>query len=297
MSAPDTGVPAGAAEPAVSNEERRAVLGDWESWLETPMIVLAFVWLALLVVDLTRGLPEPLEVAGTIIWLIFVLDFAVRFWLSPHRGAYLRRNWLTAVSLVLPALRVFRLFAIVRVLRVARAARALQGVTRGARVVRVVGSINRGMAALRRSMARRGMGFVVLLTAVVILAGAAGMFAFERDLAAGSGFDDFWSALWWTMMLITTMGSDYWPRSPEGRVLCLLLALYAFAIFGYVTASLASFFVGRDAEQPDAEVAGSHALDALRAEVTALRRELHAMSAGMAAQPGAAPRRDSPPAV
>jgi hypothetical protein len=26
-------------------------------------------------------------------------------------------------------------------------------------------------------------------------------------------------------MLLTTIGSDYWPRSPEGRILCLLLAI------------------------------------------------------------------------
>jgi voltage-gated potassium channel len=47
-------------------------------------------------------------------------------------------------------------------------------------------------------------------------------------------------------MLLTTMGSDYWPRTPEGRVLCLLLALYAFAVFGYMTAAIAAYFVGKD---------------------------------------------------
>jgi voltage-gated potassium channel len=29
-------------------------------------------------------------------------------------------------------------------------------------------------------------------------------------------------------------------------VLCLLLAIYAFSVFGYVTAALAGFFAGRD---------------------------------------------------
>jgi voltage-gated potassium channel len=47
-------------------------------------------------------------------------------------------------------------------------------------------------------------------------------------------------------MLLTTMGSDYWPRTAEGRLLCLLLAVYAFAVFGYVTAAIAAYFVGRD---------------------------------------------------
>jgi voltage-gated potassium channel len=42
------------------------------------------------------------------------------------------------------------------------------------------------------------------------------------------------------------MGSDYWPQTPEGRLLCLLLAIYAFAVFGYVTAAIAAYFVDRD---------------------------------------------------
>jgi voltage-gated potassium channel len=166
-------------------------------------------------------------------------------------------------------------FAVVRVAPAARATRALQGLTRGGRVVRVVGSINRGMAALRRSMARRGLRFVILLTGVVVLAGAAGMHAFERGVASGDGgLDSFSGALWWTAMLMTTMGSDYWPRSAEGRALCLLLAMYGFAVFGYVTASLATFFIGRDAANPDAELAGADEIESLRVEVAALRRDL-----------------------
>ena len=38
---------------------------------------------------------------------------------------------------------------------------------------------------------------------------------------------------------------------------CIFLALYAFTIFGYVTAALATYFVGRDADSEEAEVAGS----------------------------------------
>jgi voltage-gated potassium channel len=29
-------------------------------------------------------------------------------------------------------------------------------------------------------------------------------------------------------------------------MLCLLLAIYAFAVFGYVTAAIAAYFVGKD---------------------------------------------------
>jgi voltage-gated potassium channel len=74
------------------------------------------------------------------------------------------------------------------------------------------------------------------------------MYAFEQAPEVEGGFTSFGDALWWTSMLLTTMGSAYWPVTAEGRVLCILLAVYAFAVFGYITAAFASFFVGRDTE-------------------------------------------------
>jgi voltage-gated potassium channel len=247
-------------------EERWETLRQLEEWLEKPMLVLGFVWLALLVVEFTRGLSPAFELFGTIIWIVFIADFALRLALAPDRWRYLRGNWLTALSLLVPALRVLR---VARTFRVLGAARAL----RGARLVKMVASLNRGMRALGRSMRRRGFGYVVALTALVTVAGAAGMYAFERDVPGG-GIMDYSTALWWTTMLMTTMGSEYWPRTAEGRALCVLLALYAFAVFGYVTATLATYFVGRDAEAADGELAGAASIDALRAEIVALRTEL-----------------------
>ena len=49
-------------------------------------------------------------------------------------------------------------------------------------------------------------------------------------------------------MIMTTMGSDYWPRTAEGRILCFLLSLSSIGTFGYITASLASLFIGRDVQ-------------------------------------------------
>jgi voltage-gated potassium channel len=148
---------------------------------------------------------------------------------------------------------------------------------RGLRLLRVVSSLNRGMQALATSLSRRGFGYVIALTVLVTFAGAAGMYAFESE-GPDAGLNSYGEALWWTAMVMTTMGSQYWPKTPEGRVLCLLLALYAFAVFGYVTATLATFFVGRDAANPEAEIAGAGSLGALREEIAALRGELRALA-------------------
>lgn len=252
--------------------ERWHELHELEEWLEKPMLVLSVAWLALVVREFTSGLSPVLETVGWVIWGIFVLDFALRFVLAPRKGEYLRSNVLTAISLVVPALRMLRVFRAVRVLRAARA-------VRGVRLVKVVGTLNRGMRSLGRTFSRRGVGYVVTLTTVVVLAGAAGMLSFERGVA-GSMIDSYWDALWWTSMIVTTMGSDYFPRTAEGRLLCVLLALYAFAVFGYVTATLATFFIDSDAKNPDA---------ALAVELRAIREQLEALQARapVTADPGA----------
>ena len=263
------------AEPQREDEvplerERFELLRELEDRLETPMLVLGLAWLVLLIVEFTRGLTPALEAVVTVIWVLFILDFALKFALAPRKAEYVRSNWLTAVSLLVPALRVFRLTRAVGVLRAARA-------TRGLRLVKVVGTLNRGMRALGATMNRRGFGYVVALTVLVTFAGAAGMYAFENQNPDGRGLNDFGTALWWTAMVMTTMGSEYWPRTAEGRVLCLLLSLYAFAVFGYVTATLATFFIGRDAASDEAELAGAKVVESLRAEIRALRDEVAAL--------------------
>jgi voltage-gated potassium channel len=207
--------------------------------LEGPMLVLSAVWTVLLVLEFARGLSPWLQTTSDLIWTAFVVQFAVEFVAAPSKRLYLRKRWITAVSLALPALRLLRL---VRVLRVARLARAARGI----RLARLIAAMNRGMRTLAAGFRRRGLGYLTLLTLLVATTGAAGMYRFELEAQGGPGFQDYGTALWWTAMLLTTMGSDYWPKTAEGRLLCLLLAIYAFAVFGYVTAAIAAYFVGKD---------------------------------------------------
>lgn len=232
-----------------------------DEWLRTPMLLLSLAWLVIVVVELTEGSTELLATLGTAIWIIFILEFALRFALAPTKRVFLKRNWLTLVSLVVPALRLFRALAVLR------AARALRGI----RLVRIVGTANRSMNALKATLRRRQFGYVVGLTLLVLALGSAGMLSFEPASDVQGGFTSYWDALWWTGMLVSTIGSDFWPLTTEGRVLAFLLSLYGLAVFGYLTAAFASFFIGRDAEEAGGPVAGSAELAALRREIEALR--------------------------
>lgn len=250
--------------PDVLESELVELLHQVEDWLETPMVVLAFVWLVLTIGELIWGVGSPFGFVVSAIWAIFILDFALRLGLAPKKAAYLRRNWLTALSLALPALRIFRLGRILRLFRA----------TRGLRLIRAVSSVNRGVKALRASMGRRGVGYVMSFTLIVALTGAAAMLAFESEVGGTGGFQSYWDALWWTAMMLTTIGSDYFPVTAEGRIVCLLISIYSLGILGYITATLATFFVGRDAEDESAEIAGAHTVESLRRDITELRADL-----------------------
>ena len=244
-----------------SHAERWNALEQLDEWLRTPMLALSLAWLAIVVVELASGTSDLLETVGTVIWVIFILEFVLRFTLAPEKVPFLRSNWLTVIALVVPALRLFRAFAALRAVRAAR----------GLRLVRIVGTANRSMNALRATLRRRQFGYVSGLTLLVLALGAAGMLSFEPAHQVEGGFTSYGDALWWTGMLIASIGTDFWPTSLEGRVLSALLALYGLAVFGYIAATFASFFIGRDADEAGAEVAGSKDIAQLRQEVAEVR--------------------------
>jgi voltage-gated potassium channel len=223
--------------------QRVRLLVQLERLLERPLFVLSLVWVVLAAVELMRGLSRTGEIATFTIWIVFIADFLLKLAVAPRKLLFVRRNWLSALSLLLPALRVIR---IARVFRVARAAR-------GIRLAKLLGSINRGIRALRHGLRRRGAGYVTAATVLVLLTGAAGMMAFETGGPAAEAFDSYPDALWWTAMLMTTIASEKWPATGAGRTLTLFLSLYSISVFGYITATLASFLVEQNA-RPERQV-------------------------------------------
>jgi voltage-gated potassium channel len=248
------GRPAGEDGPdaveAALREERWALLARIYGTLEPVFVALSAVWIALVVVELVGdGLPRSLEILVWVIWGLFVVEFAVGLLIAPSRVRFARSNWLTALSLVLPAFRALRVLAAFRFLRAARIVRSVS-------LLRIATSVNRGLGALGRTARRRGLGYVVAATALVILVGAAGMASFESAdsvrKAGGTGVDgpgaglaDFGDALWWTLYAMTT-GAPTAPVTAEGRLLGWVLSVYGLAVFGYLTAILASHFIERD---------------------------------------------------
>ncbi|HEV2109005.1 MAG TPA: ion transporter [Thermomicrobiales bacterium] len=274
--------------------ERFELLANIQAVLEPLMVVLGLVFLLLLVVDygdLATGQGRAwLDRALWMIYVVFVADFVTRFVIAPSKSAFLRDNWLGALSLALPALRPLRALRALRGLRAARAARSLS-------LVRLLGGINRGMRVLRQVTRGERFAYISALSVAVVLLSAAGMYFFERA-APNTTIRTFGDALWWSSTVVTTINAEKYPVTVEGRIIGVLVRLFALSVFGLLTASIASYFIGKDAEQraqvdPATREEAEGGATALQQEIAALRAEVVALRRDLVSQV----REESPPAA
>ena len=249
------------------------------------MLLLSFVWFLVIITELVNGTSPLLLSVGTVLWVLFVVYFGLRLAIVPNRIVFLKRNWLFVLAILVP---ILRFFPFLQRLPLARAMTA----TFGLQVIWMFASADQGLRSLRRTMGRRGTGYALAFTAVVLLAGAAGMLHFERDSPNPQGIHSYPKALWWVAMQLTNIGSAYQPVTFGGHVLCLGISIFAVAIFGYLTAVFAAFFIGRDAEDPKSEIPNQTSIHQLSAEVALLRKAIEDVLKRVPATP---PRTAEPP--
>jgi voltage-gated potassium channel len=259
---------------------RPSVLKTLPRKLERPMLFLSFVWFLVIITELVNGTSPLLLSLGTVLWALFVIYFGLRLAIVPNRVLFLKRNWLFVLAILVP---VLRFFPFLQRLALARALTA----TFGMQVIWMFASADQGLRSLRRTVGRRGTGYALTFTMLVILAGAAGMLHFESDSADPQGIHSYPKALWWVAMQITNIGSGYRPATVGGHVICLSISIFAVAIFGYLTAVFAAFFIGRDAADPTSEIPNQTSIHQLSAEVALLRKAIEDV---LKRVPDAAPR-------
>jgi voltage-gated potassium channel len=249
------------------------------------MLLLYFVWFLVIITELVNVMSPVLQSLGTVLWALFVVYFGLRLAIVPNRVIFLKRNWLFILAILVP---ILRFFPFLQKFPLARALTA----TFGIQVIWMFASADQGLRALRRTMGRRGTGYALTFTVVVILAGAAGMLHFENNAPDPQGIHSYPKALWWVAMQITNIGSGYRPVTLGGHVLCLVISIYAVAIFGYLTAVFAAIFIGRDAADPKSEIPNQTSILQLSSEVALLRKALEDVLKHV---PDAAPRLAEPP--
>ena len=226
--------------PAQGRIARWRFVARVERMLDGPGTFLAVLFAIALAAELVlnaqgSAVPQPLTWLLLGIWAFFVVQFLLGLVVSPDRLRYLRRNWLTALSLIIPFFRAFRVLRVVRVLRATDSLRVLAGFNRAART-------------LESALAWTRAGYAAALTATAVLLGSAALLMFEVD-ATDSTITTYGEALWWAAATITTVGAAREPVTLGGRLVALALMLAGLVLLGYVAGVLAAILFGKHQER------------------------------------------------
>ena len=77
-----------------------------EHWFDAPLALLGAVWLLLLIAEFVYGATPLIETGTTTIWIVFVLEFGIRFIVAPRRVVVVRATVVVVGLLIYKALTV-----------------------------------------------------------------------------------------------------------------------------------------------------------------------------------------------
>jgi len=217
-------------------------------------------------------------VVGVVTWLVFLVDYVVRIRHLDHYGrTRLGRFDLfvviaTAPWFLFPGAQAGGFVVLLRLARLARLVIASRG--------------------SRRLFDR--IGRVALVAAGVVVLGS--LVAYYAEHPTNPQFATVGDALWWGIVTLTTVGyGDIVPKTTTGRWAAVTIMVTGIAVLGVLAGSLASFFrldeSNTDADSPERQPPGTAAapddaaLQALVAEVAALRRQVEALTQRLTGTP------------
>ncbi len=196
---------------------------------------------------------------GVFAWLIaplaviFIAEFALRFWAARSRIQYLRGHWLDLVSCI-PLVGGLRSLRLLRLLR--------------------LGAVTRILTAAERAGNRRGanrQSAWYLVPALLVLWFGAALAYWSLEHGVNPQVHNFGDALYWAGITATTVGyGDTTPLTPEGRVLAGILIFLGIGLIGFASARLTSRWLKVD----DGVAALTDKISSLEREIVNLREVL-----------------------
>ncbi len=243
---------------------RRPSEQGWDRRAQWPLVVVSLLFVAayawpILDPTLPLGLRRTLTTVVTLTWVVLTGEFVVRLLLARDRWTFLRHHPLDLAAAVLPVLRPLRLLRLLSLLTL------LDRVGRGSL---------RGRVGL----------YVAASVTLVVFTGSLAVLDAERG--SSGPIQTYGDALWWAVETVSTVGyGDMYPVTATGRVVAGLLMLAGIGVLGTVTAGIASWLVERVEDLEDQEDLEQGTGAATTSDVQALRDEVRALRAELAARP------------
>ena len=223
-------------ESTFKTDERERLIKRISSITESPLIILAFAMIPLLlgpyIRDITQDELNTFNRLDQIIWALFVINLIVKVLIAPRRLSFLKSNILEVI-VVIPYLQPLRI--------VFFGTKAIWGMTKIARP-----------------------DFLIVVSGGLVIISATIVTSLERSSNPELG--SFPDALWWAIVTITTVGyGNQEPVTFFGRIVAVILMITGVGFFGAIAANLAAFFVRKDEDEK---------IDKLQRDINAINEKL-----------------------
>lgn len=223
-------------ESTFKTDERERLIKRISSITESPLIILAFAMIPLLlgpyIWDLSQDELNTFNRLDQIIWALFLINLIVKVLIAPRRLSFLKSNILEVI-VVIPYLQPLRI--------VFFGTKAIWGMTKIARP-----------------------DFLIVVSGGLVIISATIVTSLERSSNPELG--SFPDALWWAIVTITTVGyGNQEPVTFFGRIVAVILMITGVGFFGAIAANLAAFFVRKDEDEK---------IDKLQRDINAINEKL-----------------------
>lgn len=226
----------------MTNADTSPRLATWRRWTDLPLLVIAVGSLPLLLLEIVADRLSDVDqnfliAVNVLVFIAFAIDYVVELAVTDNRAEYVRTQWASLLIVIsqflalLPAL-------------------GFLGILRGARALRIVGTLSRviGIGAASKEHGRKffkekaasvafGISGLTLITSAVA-------FTIAEDVGEGRRVGSFFDALWWSASTITTVGyGDIYPVTVAGKIIAVFTMVVGVSTLAVVTARIAQFLV------------------------------------------------------
>lgn len=155
-----------------------------------------------------------------IIWVIFTLDYVVRFYRADNKWHYVKTH-------------PFQLIAIIPFYGGFRAARIASFV----HLLSITAMGKRYIVPIYNFFRSNGLNRFLMIFILLVIIIPVPMVFIEPEI------NNYPDALWWAIVTATTVGyGDIVPVTPIGRILAAIMMLFGIAFIGMITSTITNFF-------------------------------------------------------
>ena len=209
------------------------------TFFQFALMLLSIISVLMIVVDFTidmdKEVSKVIQIADFVICIFFLYDFLFRLLKADSKLNFLKWGWIDLLSSI-PVLDVLRAGRLIRVIRLFKLLRLF----RASKMLSEFILTNRKKNAFISAL---------LIAVLLVFVGSVGMLMLE-PANAGSNIKTAGDAIWWSFVTLSTVGyGDYYPVTPEGRIIAVILMTAGVGLFGTFTGMMGSWFLSEKKEK------------------------------------------------